>query len=680
MSNEAYLFDVEGNGLDATKIWCVSYISLNDRPHEVKTITDQATIKKFFLQKDVIFYGHNIWLWDIPTVERIYDIKIEAKIYDTLGWSWYFFGGRTLHGLESWGVDFGIPKVKIDEDEWKGPLKGETQAQFLAKMAHRCEEDVKINLQIIKACRNKGVRLYGRGANLTPLYEYLSEKQRAYYIKQKNPFDLDIELCEEGLEDLENKFAEAHRQLEQILPDVPVYVKKSPPKNPHKKDGSLSATGKSWYDLLEKENLPTDFGGEVKYIKSYNPPNANSSDQVKDYLFSLGWEPTAFKDSVSKTTGNVKVVPQLRIDDGKGGKTIPECVKKIAEIHPQLWVLEDMGVIGHRISILKGFLKEQKDGKIVADIAGFTNTLRVRHKTLVNLPGVDKAYGELIRGCLKAPAGYELVGCDVSSLEDSTKRNFIYKYDPEYVIEQSHEDFDAHVDISVLANLMSSEEAEWYKACDRYFGAVGSNQEPRTSDVELLKNSGISEDKWKSTYSKLKKARKIAKLVNFGGIYGIGYKKLAKQLGISESKAKKIIKAYWDRNWSVNEFVKKELAPTAITIREQYNGKARKEMWVRSPISKFYYAVRSEKDFFSAINQGGAGAYLFDKFVQNVTSEYPKLMAQFHDEIILQIPLGCRERVSKWLDECMEKVNKEYDLKSTLSVSSEFGSSYAEIH
>lgn len=680
--NKAFLFDIEGDGLVPTKIHCLSYISLNDKPWEIKTITSPRKILAFFQQENITLYGHNIWGWDIPNVERLYNFTLnldKVKVYDTLGWSWYFFD-RVSHGLEPWGEEFGIPKPEISNEEWKGPLPGESQEEFVEKMIHRCEEDVKINAKIILACREKGKRIYGKGANLENLYQYLSDKQYAYYIKTKNPFKLDLELCEEGLQELEDKMQHAKQQLSQILPNVPIYKKKNPPKKPFKKDGSLSATGDSWYSLLKQEGLPMDYKGEVKYINGYKPPNPNSPDQVKEYLFSLGWEPSVYKDSYSKATGNTKSVPQLRVPDGDGGKELPNCIAKLAEKHPQLRVLEDMGMISHRIGILNGFLAAQKDGEIVADLAGFTNTLRVKHRTLVNLPGVDKAYGELIRGCLKAPDGYELVGCDISGLEDTTKRHFICKYDPKYVEEQSHQDFDPHVDISMLAGLMTKEEADWYKACDRYFGALGSSQKPRPSDVELLKDSGIDESKWKSTHAKLKKARKIAKLVNFGGVYGIGYKRLSKQLGISEAKAKKIIKAYWDRNWSVQEFSKKELEPTAITIKEKYNGKYREEMWVQSPLNKFYYRVRSEKDFFSAINQGGAGAFLFDQFVGNVISDYPKLMGQFHDEIIVCIPLGCRDRVSKWLDKCMDKVNEKYDLKSKLSVSSEFGPDYASIH
>lgn len=683
--HRAFLFDVEGNGLEATKLWCLSYLDLNVRPWTIKTITDTRRMFQFFQQENITLYGHNIWAWDIPTVERVLDFKLDlnkVKIYDTLGWSWYFFGGRTLHGLGSWGEDFGVPKPKIEDKEWEGPLPGETHEQFIAKMTHRCEEDVKINSRIILACREKGNRIYGKGVDLTNLYEYLSEKQYAYYIKQKNPFTLDLELCEDGLQELETKINISRGKLEEILPDVPVYVKKTPPKNPYKKDGSLSATGKSWFDLLKKEGLPENFAGEVEYIKNYNPPNPNSTDQIKNYLFSLGWEPTEFKDSISKTTGNVTSVPQLRIPDGNGGKTIPDCVKKLAEIHPQLWVLEDMGVLAHRISILEGFLKAQKDGKITADIAGFTNTLRVRHKTLVNLPGVDKAYGELIRGCLATPNPdtEEIFGTDISGLEDGVKMNFIQKYDPQYVIDQQIDGFDPHLDVAIVAKLLTEEESDWYKAYDRYAEDSERGLTPQKADLDLLENSSVLKENWGKEYKRIKNIRKLAKITNFSSVYGVGAAKLSKTLGVSLTKAKKILKAYWSRNHAVITFTERDLEPTVIKLREKTSsGKVFTEIWVKSPANGFYYTAKSERDLFSATCQS-AGAYYFDSFVTNLINEYPKLIFQAHDEVVFHAPRGRRESIAKWVDSCMEKVNKDFKLKVPLGVQTLFGDRYSDIH
>ena len=45
----------------------------------------------------------------------------------------------------------------------------------------------------------------------------------------------------------------------------------------------------------KRMGLPLHFDGEVEVIKKWEDPNPNSTDQVKDWLYSLGWEPCTFK-------------------------------------------------------------------------------------------------------------------------------------------------------------------------------------------------------------------------------------------------------------------------------------------------------------------------------------------------------------------------------------------------
>jgi hypothetical protein len=99
-----------------------------------------------------------------------------------------------------------------------------------------------------------------------------------------------------------------------------------------------------------------------------------------------------------------------------------------------------------------------------AEIGGLTNTLRFKHmKPLVNLPGVDKPWGEEIRGCLKAPEGFVLCGADMTSLEDTTKRHYMKPLDPDYVAEMSKEGFDPHLSLSVFSGALTQEEYEFYQ-------------------------------------------------------------------------------------------------------------------------------------------------------------------------------------------------------------------------
>ncbi len=105
-----------------------------------------------------------------------------------------------------------------------------------------------------------------------------------------------------------------------------------------------------------------------------------------------------------------------------------------------------------------------EEGYVKAEIQGLTNTLRFKHAVCVNLPGIDKPYGELIRGCLTAPEGYELCGADMSSLEDRTKQHYMWKFDKAYVREMMTPDFDPHLDLAVSAGALTREQVAKHKA------------------------------------------------------------------------------------------------------------------------------------------------------------------------------------------------------------------------
>ena len=76
------VFDIEADGLNPTKIYCLTASIYSQGEWRQKSTTDYDEMRKFFLSADVLV-GHNIARWDIPVVERILDIKITAKIRDT---------------------------------------------------------------------------------------------------------------------------------------------------------------------------------------------------------------------------------------------------------------------------------------------------------------------------------------------------------------------------------------------------------------------------------------------------------------------------------------------------------------------------------------------------------------------------------------------------------------------
>lgn len=108
---------------------------------------------------------------------------------------------------------------------------------------------------------------------------------------------------------------------------------------------------------------------------------------------------------------------------------------------------------------------------------------------------------------------------------------------------------------------------------------------------------------------------------------------------------------------------------------KQCNGRK----WLFNPVSKFWYALRHDKDRFSTLNQG-TGVFCFDTWVKHVKAGKVPIIGQFHDEIVCLVRKGKREKLTKFLHECMDKVNKELKLNRELDCSVDFGAAYSEIH
>jgi hypothetical protein len=121
------VFDVEADGLDdATRIHCLSY----SRRGQIHTINDYGEMREWLLDQDLLI-GHSITTYDIPLIERVLDIKVTARLIDTLVLSWYLEPHRPRHGLEGYGVDFGIPKPPVVDCQDQLPTMGESAQETI---------------------------------------------------------------------------------------------------------------------------------------------------------------------------------------------------------------------------------------------------------------------------------------------------------------------------------------------------------------------------------------------------------------------------------------------------------------------------------------------------------------------------------------------------------------------
>lgn len=652
------IFDIEANGLNPDKIWVLSVYYQNKKGKWCKKSTsDYDEMKKYFLKPRTLV-GHFIKMYDIPVVERILDIKIPETsfVIDTCALSWALYPEKKLHGLEEWGVEFGYHKVKIEDGEWFGigeekerllltsqskeevdQIRKEKE-EHLELMVERCEGDIKINLLLWLKQIEYLEEIYDGDKTLIKKYiNYLMHKMNCLHDQEVLKVKIDRKKIAENMDYFLPQKEEKVNALIKEMPKVAKISKKNKPKKFYTKDGELSKLAEKWLDLLEEAQLPQDYEGEVEVITGWEDANPSSPDQVKDWLFSLGWKPLVYKESTLKD-GSISKTPQVRDEN----RELCISVKNLIKTHPAVGILDGLTVINHRIGVLKSFLENADENDyVVAGASAFTNTLRLKHvKPIANLPKVTKKNnirdGKWIREILIAPEGYEFCGSDMSSLEDRSKQHYIYAYDPQYVHDMMTPDFDPHLDLAVAAGALTQEQADAHKKGEADYGAE----------------------------------RHIYKTANYSAVYGVGAAKLAVTVDCTVAKAKAVLEAYWQRNWSVKQLAKDQFVKTV-----------QGQMWQRNPMNGFYYSLRYDKDRFSTLNQGGA-TFIFDVWVYNMRKRGIIPIMQYHDEMLALVKKqdGERERVKNILKESVQLVNKQLSLLREMDVDVKFGANYADVH
>jgi len=409
--------------------------------------------------------------------------------------------------------------------------------------------------------------------------------------------------------------------------------------------------------------------GTVKVLVGYEEPNGNSPEQIKNFLYSKGWKPQTFKYEKDEEAFNAwvskkpkegathqawkmwkearpeeKAIPQITVAGDEGKELCPSLLE-LAEEVPEIKVYAKYCVLKHRLGVLNGFKRDLYQGKLQARINGFTNTLRVQHAEVVNLPGIDKAYGKIVRGVLVAGKGRISVGSDLSSLEDRVKHHFMLAHDPDYVATMQQEDFDPHILMALIAKMITQEEFDQFKLGNKTANA--------------------------------KAARKKGKTTNYASVYNAGAAKIAQAAGVDLKEGKVLHEAYWKLNWSV-----KTIAEEQVVIKD-----SRGHKWLINPINGFCYSLRKESDRFSTLAQG-TGSFFFDMWVDRILTKmeekYGKKTLTFsaHDECVIVINDVERYKAefAVMIKEAIESVNVEYKLRRRLGCETQFGQRYSEIH
>ena len=694
---KATVFDTEADGLldEATKLHVLS-CSLDDGNSYDINGDNLNKIKKFLeyhLNNEIPVIAHNGISYDIPLLEKMLDMDLsKLMVIDTLFLSWYLNIDRNAHGLGTFFDDYGFAKPPIDD--WEGLTYEEYK--------FRCSSDVDINVALwedlkarlidmyttVKECVDNGLvdnkRLddgevcsidFYKGDSveewINRILTFLMYKADSARLREKTRIKIDTHLVNNTLNSLASKLKVSQKILEEVMPQVPDYRKKKAPAKPFLQSGDLSKSGESWNIAIDNLSVKDELGNylsievegdtsSLKVLKEYNPPNINSSLQIKDWLFKNGWKPTTFKyvkDEVQQQawvdSGFAKelkpkprLVPQIN-KEGDNGKELCESVTKLAEEIPEIMSYANYTLLKHRHDLLKGMKENLSEGGYLqARVGGMANTLREKHREIVNLPSVNKPYGTEIRGSLTCEDDQILIGSDLSSLEDRIKNHFCLAFDRAYVDSVNKEGYDPHLGMCVIAGMITQEEYDDWTI------------------------RGIKSDNAKAK-------RPLGKTANYSLIYGSAAETLARDSGMPLSDAKALYKAYWEVHWYVKAIAK-----------DQYTFHCSKgKRWLINPINGFCYSVRSEKDIFSTLVQG-TGSFCFDMWIDNIITTSNErwgksvLSLLMHDEYMspLKDTPKARELMEKLTFESIEKVNKDYKLRIDLGCDVQFGKTYADIH
>jgi len=175
-------------------------------------------------------------------------------------------------------------------------------------------------------------------------------------------------------------------------------------------------------------------------------------------------------------------------------------------------------------------------------------------------------------------------------------------------------------------------------------------------------------------------ARRLAKVINFGIIYGMGPQRLAGELGISLKEASDYIKRYFERLPGVHAYLEQSLA------------QARERGWVATMYGRRRYLpelnspqggarAQAERIAVNTPLQGTAADLIKLAMIRLHTAIKEqkwsaRMVLQVHDELLLELPHGEREPVAEAARREMEAVA---ELRVPLKVDLKWGPNWAEL-
>jgi DNA polymerase I-like protein with 3'-5' exonuclease and polymerase domains len=377
-----YCFDIETDNLleECTKVHCIVLKDIETK--EVLTLSNDQAIDKLCNAELII--GHNIIKFDVPVLEKLYNFKTKAKVFDTLVatrliWSDLLesdmkrvhtknFPTKLVnkHSLKAWGVRLGNYKQEFETD-WK---------EFSNEMLEYCVQDVEVTFNLYQIILGK--KYSEESLNLEHSVATLISRQERYGVM------FDKEKAVKLYADLSGQRDKITKEMEETF--KPIVVKRVSEK-----------TGKPLKDKIVEFNPSSRMHIAERLIDKYN------------------WKPKDFTP------------------DGK--PKVDDTVLNNLD-YPEAKLLAKYFLLEKRIGMLaegnQAYLKLERNGRIHGTVNtnnAVTGRATAMKPNLQQVPSVNVPYGKEFRELFTVPKGKVLIGIDVSGLELRLLGHYIAKFD-----------------------------------------------------------------------------------------------------------------------------------------------------------------------------------------------------------------------------------------------------------
>ncbi len=433
------VFDIETDGLDATKVHCIVIKDIHSNVVSTYSDTKQCTgsLREGVdaLNKAVCIIGHNIIKYDIPQLLKFYPDLKPNRVFDTL------VGSRLIypdvfdidtkskaiptklwgsHSLKAWGLRLGNPKQEIETD-W---------SEFTQEMLDYCIQDCHTTHTLFQRMLAK--RYSEQAIKLEHEVCEIISRQEQYGIM------FDTEKATTLYAKLSSKREAIAQELQEVFPPIEVRTEFIPKVN-NKARGYVK--------------------GEPFIKVSHTQFNPSSRQHIADRLKTLhDWKPKEFTPDGSPKVDD-RVLNQL---------PFPE-----AKLLAEYFLLEKrLGMLGDG---KQAYLKLMKDGRLHGSVntnGAVTGRSTASNPNLQQVPAVYAPYGKEFRELFTVPKGYKMVGVDQSGIETRLLAHYLHKIDNgEYA--KIVLDGDIHTANQEAAGLESRDLAKRFFYCWLYGGGVG---------------------------------------------------------------------------------------------------------------------------------------------------------------------------------------------------------------